>query len=169
MKIRTETPKDYKAIYEINHLAFKQENESQLIGKLRASNSFIQELSLVAEEDGKIIGHILFSKIKIIGDQTYESIALAPMSVHPDLQKKGIGSQLVTTGLQKVKEVGFEHVIVLGHKDYYPKFGFQKASDWNVRCPFEVPDEVWMAIELVAGSLEGKSGVVEYPEEFMEV
>ncbi|MGK0308678.1 MAG: putative N-acetyltransferase YhbS, partial [Urechidicola sp.] len=76
-------------------------------------------------QDGKIIGHILFSKIKIIGEQTYPSLVLAPMSVHPDFQNKGIGSQLVTIGLQIAKNLKFEHAIVLGHKDYYPKFGFQ--------------------------------------------
>lgn len=168
MKIRQETPADYQAIYKINHLAFKQENESKLIDKIRLGNTFIPELSLVAEKEGKIIGHILFSKIKINGTNSYPSLALAPMSVHPDFQKQGIGSQLVTKGLQIAKKLNFEHVIVLGHKDYYPKFGFQKASTFKIKCPFEVPDEVWMGIELVQGSLDRKSGVVEYPSVFME-
>lgn len=169
MKIRQETSEDHHTVYEINHLAFGQENESRLIEKIRKGETFVPELSLVAEEDGKVIGHILFSKVKIKGKKTYESLALAPMSVHPDFQKKGIGSQLITIGLQKVKELNFEHVIVLGHKDYYPKFGFQKASTWNIRCPFEVPDEVFMAIELVEGSLKNKEGTVEYPPVFTEV
>ena len=169
MKIRQETPHDFKSIYNINHLAFEQEGESQLIEKIRKGDTFIPELSLVAEQDGKIIGHILFSKINIIGEQTYPSLALAPMSVHPDFQNKGIGSELVTIGLQIAKKLNFEHVIVLGHKDYYPKFGFQKASTWNIRCPFEVPDDHFMAIELVEGRLEDKGGLVEYPPVFYEV
>ena len=169
MKIRQETPQDFKSIYNINHLAFEQEGESQLIEKIRKEDTFIPELSLVAEQDGKVIGHILFSKIKIIGEQTYPSLALAPMSVHPDFQKKGIGSELVTIGLQIAKKLNFEHIIVLGHKDYYPKFGFQKASTWNIRCPFEVPDDHFMAIELVEGKLNNKGGLVEYPPVFYEV
>jgi putative acetyltransferase len=169
MKIRQENPQDFKAVYSINRLAFEQEGENQLIEKIREGDTFIPELSLVAEQDGKIIGHILFSKIKIIGEQTYPSLVLAPMSVHPDFQNKGIGSELVTIGLQIAKNLQFEHIIVLGHKDYYPKFGFQKASTWNIRCSFEVPDDHFMAIELVDGSLKNKSVLVEYPPVFYEV
>ncbi|MFK7771729.1 MAG: GNAT family N-acetyltransferase [Saprospiraceae bacterium] len=169
MKIRQETPLDFKSVYTLNHLAFKQEGESQLIEKIRMGDTFIPELSLVAEQDEKVIGHILFSKTKIIGEQTYPSLALAPMSVHPDFQNKKIGSELITIGLQIAKKLNFEHVIVLGHKNYYPKFGFQKASTWNIRCPFEVPDDHFMAIELVERSLENKGGLVEYPPVFYEV
>lgn len=169
MKIRQETPQDFQAVYEINHLAFEQEGESQLIEKIRKGETFVRELSLVAEQNNKIIGHILFSKIKIIGEQSVLSLALAPMSVHPDFQNKGIGSQLVTIGLQIAKNLNFEHVIVLGHKDFYPKFGFQKASNWNIKCPFEVPENHFMAVELVKGSLENKGGLVEYPPVFYEV
>lgn len=169
MKIRQETPQDFKSVYGINHLAFEQEGESQLIEKIRKGNSFVPELSLVAEQDEKIIGHILFSKIKIIGESTYSSLALAPMSVHPDFQKKGTGSKLVTIGLQIARNLKFEHVIVLGHKNYYPKFGFQKASKWKICCPFEVPEDHFMAIELVEGCLENKGGLVEYPPVFYEI
>lgn len=169
MKIRPETPKDYASIYKINHLAFEQENESKLIDKVRLGETFVPELSLVAEKKETVIGHILFSKIQINGTSYYPSLALAPMSVHPDFQKQGVGSQLVTIGLQLAKKLGFEHVVVLGHKDYYPKFGFKKASSFGVHCPFEVPDEVFMGIELVEGSLNGRGGVVEYPPVFMEV
>lgn len=169
MNIRQESPQDFQAIYEINHLAFEQEGESQLIEKIRKSETFIPELSLVAEQNNKVIGHILFSKIKIIGEQSYPSLALAPMSVHPDFQNKGIGSQLVTQGLQIAKKLNFEHVIVLGHHNFYPKFGFQKASNWSIQCPFEVPGDHFMAIELVEGSLENKGGLVEYPPIFYEL
>lgn len=169
MKIRQEISNDFKSVFALNHLAFGQEGESQLIEKIRRGNTFVPELSLVAVQEGKIIGHILFSKIKIIGTQIYPSLALAPMSVHPDFQKKGIGSKLVTIGLQIAKNLKFEHVIVLGHKNYYPKFGFHKASKWKINCPFEVPDENFMAIELVEGSLKNKDGVVEYPTAFYEV
>jgi len=169
MKIRQETPQDFQAIYEINQLAFGEVGESKLIEKIRKSENFIPELSLVAEQNNQIIGHILFSKIKIIGKKSYPSLALAPMCVHPNFQKKRIGSQLTTIGLQIAQRLNFEHIIVLGHKNYYPKFGFQKAAKWNIQCPFEGPRDYFMAIELVEGSLENKSGLVEYPPAFHEM
>nr|QNO42528.1 hypothetical protein MMHALIEK_00003 [Methanosarcinales archaeon ANME-2c ERB4] len=166
--IRKEEEKDHKQIYEVNKLAFQQENESKLIEKIRKSENFILELSIVAEIDNRIVGHILFSKIKIIGDSDYESLALAPMAVIPEFQKRGIGSELIKKGIDKAKELGFDSIIVLGHKEYYPKFGFQRASKWDMKCPFEVPDGVFMAIELTEKAFEGKAGTVKYPDEFNE-
>ncbi|MCW4032557.1 MAG: N-acetyltransferase [Candidatus Bathyarchaeota archaeon] len=166
MIVRREKEEDFKSIYEINEQAFKQKDESELIERIRNNKNFIPELSLVAEENGKIIGHILFSKIKIIGEKKYESLALAPMAILPELQRKGIGGRLIKEGLNKARELGFDSVIVLGHKDYYPRFGFERASKWDIKCPFKVPDEAFMAIELNIGVLANKSGIVEYPEEF---
>lgn len=166
--VRKEEEKDYPRVYEINKLAFEQENESKLIEKIRKGNNFIPELSIVAEVDNQIVGHILFSKIQIVGDSVYETLALGPMAVIPQFQKQGIGSLLIRKGIETAKELGFDSIIVLGHKEYYPKFGFQPASKWKIKCPFDAPDEVFMAIELVKGALEGKSGVVRYPDEFME-
>jgi putative acetyltransferase len=166
--IRTEGEKDYERVYEINKLAFQQEDESKLIENIRKGENFIPELSLVAEIDNKIVGHILFSKIQIIGSSVFESLALAPMAVIPDLQKQGIGTALINKGMKKAKEMGFDSIIVLGHSEYYPKFGFLKASKWNITCPFEVPDEAFMAIELTEKGFDGKSGTVKYPDEFME-
>ncbi len=167
--IRKEEEKDYKRVHEVSCLAFQQENESKLIEKIRKGKNFIPELSLVVEIDDEIVGHILFSRIKIIGDLVYDSLALAPMAVIPEFQKRGIGSKLVKKGIEKAKELGFDSIIVLGHKEYYPKFGFQRASKWNIKCPFEVPDEAFMAIELTKKAFEGKAGTVKYPDEFMEV
>ncbi len=168
MKIRQEQKGDYQKVYEINKQAFGQKDESMLVEKIRYGDSFVPELSLVAEQNGEIVGYILFSKIKIIGEAEYESLTLAPMAVLPILQKQGIGGELITTGLAIAKKLGFESVIVLGHKDYYPRFGFKKASLWGIKCPFEVPDEAFMAIELIEDSLKDKTGSVQYPEEFME-
>ena len=169
MKIRQEQRSDHKEVYEINKQAFNQENESKLIEKIREGENFVPELSLVAELNGEIVGHILFSKIKIIGEDEYESLALAPMAVAPEHQKQGIGGALVKTGLETAKNLGFESVILVGHSDYYPRFGFKRASIWGIKCPFEVPDEAFMAIELVEDSLKNKKGYVQFPKEFMEV
>lgn len=166
--VRKEEEKDYSKVYNVNKLAFKQENESKLIEKIRKGKNFVPELSIVAEVDNQIVGHILFSKIKIVGDSVYESLALAPMAVIPEFQKQGIGSLLIRKGIETAKKLGFDSIIVLGHKEYYPKFGFQPVSKWKIKCPFDVPDEVFMAIELTEGALKGKFGVVKYPDEFME-
>jgi len=123
----------------------------------------------VADINNRIVGHILFSKIKIIGNSIFETLALAPMAVLPEFQKRGIGSNLINRGMEKAKELGFDSVIVLGHKDYYPKFGFKRASKWNIKCCFEVPDEAFMAVELIDGALKGKEGTIKYPDEFMDV
>ena len=169
MIIRAETSLDHHSIFEVNKLAFGKTDESQLINKIRKGNEFISELSLIAILEKNIVGHILFSKIKIKDqDKEYTSLALAPMAVLPEFQNKGIGSMLVQEGIQKAKKLGFDHVIVLGHKNYYPKFGFEKASKWNIKCPFEVPDENFMAIELKLGSLNEVEGIVEYSAAFYE-
>ncbi len=121
---------------------------------------------MVAQIDNEIVGHILLTKIQIIGNEIYDSLALAPMAVLPEFQNRRIGSALVRAGLKKAKDLKFKSVIVLGHKNYYPKFGFQKASNWQIKCPFEVPDEAFMAIELIKNGLENISGIVQYPKAF---
>ncbi len=121
---------------------------------------------MVAQIDNEIVGHILLTKIQIIGNEIYDSLALAPMAVLPEFQNHQIGSALVRAGLKKAKDLKFKSVIVLGHKNYYPKFGFQKASNWQIKCPFEVPDEAFMAIELIKNGLENISGIVQYPKAF---
>lgn len=168
IRFRKEVKEDYKQVYEINKLAFGQDKESILIEKIRKGPNFVPELSLVAEKDNEIVGHILFSKMKIVGEIEYETLMLAPLAVIPELQKQGIGGKLVKKGIEKAIELGFDSIIVVGHKDYYPRFGFQKASKWGIKCPFEVPDGAFMAIELTEKALENKAGVVQFPEEFME-
>ncbi len=150
-------------------MAFQQENESKLIEKIRKGENFVPELSLVAKIDDEIVGHILFSRIKIVGDSILESLALAPMAVIPEFQKQGIGTKLIKKGIGQAKELGFNSIIILGDKEYYPKFGFIRASNWSIKCPFEVPDEAFMAIELTERTFEDKAGTVKYPDEFMEV
>lgn len=166
--IRQENRDDSNAVFEVNHLAFGRENEARLVGLLRESTAFVPELSLVATWDNVIVGHILFSKIRILNDDKgeVESLALAPMAVIPGFQQKGIGGQLIRHGLGKARELLYRSVIVLGHEDYYPGFGFVPAEKWSIRSPYEVPANAFMALELVPGGLENVSGSVKYPEEF---
>ncbi|MCO4292028.1 N-acetyltransferase [Solitalea sp. MAHUQ-68] len=166
--IKQESVDNIKAIYEINRLGFGQDNEAKLVDLLRNSNAFVPELSLVAFVDDQLVGHILFSKITIVDDHQneFENLGLAPMAVKPDYQKQGIGGLLIKNGLEKARELNYKSVIVLGHEHYYPRFGFAPASRWNIKAPFDVPSEVFMAIELVTDGLKGISGTVKYPKEF---
>lgn len=167
LTIRQENPYDHQAVYLVHQSAFGQDAESRLVEELRNGKAFIQDLSMVALIDKKVVGHILFSKIKIInGESSHDSITLAPVAVLHEFQNKGIGSQLIRTGLVKVRELGYRSVIVLGHKEFYPRFGFVPASKWEIKSPYEVPDEAFMALELVPGGLDGIHGTVQYDEAF---
>jgi predicted N-acetyltransferase YhbS len=168
--IKPEQQADIDDIYKLNKLAFGQENEARLVDLLRTAPGYVPGLSLVATAENTVVGHILFSKIFVVsGDARHETLALAPMSVHPHYQKQGVGARLITQGLENARELGFGSVIVLGHEHYYPKFGFVPASRWGIRAPIEVPDDVFMAIELMPGSLKNVSGIVEYPVEFSAI
>lgn len=170
LKIRQEQVEDYELTERVVKLAFanaehSDNKEHKLVSRIRKSNEFIPKLSLVATDNDKILGHILLSKIKI---SEAESLALAPVSVLPEYQNIGVGGLLITEALKDAKELGYNSVVVLGHPEYYPKFGFKKASLWGIKAPFDVPDEAFMAIELSGNALSEVSGVVEYPSVFFE-
>ncbi len=168
IEIRQEQESDNSDVYRVNCNAFERDEEARLVDALRHSEAFIPECSLVALLNDQIIGHILFTKIKIrnVNGESFQSLLLAPMAVHKANQQQGIGSQLVKAGLQKAKELKYSSVIVLGHEQYYPRFGFMPASRWGIKAPYEVPDNAFMALELTANSLDGVRGTVEFPKEF---
>ena len=141
LKIRTEQSKDYLKIAQVNKLAFGQENEATLIEKIRNSDRFIPELSLVAEFDHKIVGHIMFSYIDLVREETIKVLALAPVAILPEYQNRGIGSLLIKTGLEIAKTIYAPMVIVLGEPKFYARFGFEPAIDYGIQSPFDVPDE----------------------------
>ncbi len=169
--IRPEQPADIPAIHEVNHLAFGQPQEAVLVDNLRQSEAFIPGLSLVAIAENEVVGHILFSKIKITDDsgKAHDSLALAPMAVRPEWQNRGVGSELVRQGLAAARTLGYTSVIVLGHEHFYPRFGFVPAAQWQIRAPFEVPSAAFMGIELQSNALKEVSGMVQYAKAFEEV
>ena len=167
LTIRRETPKDIDSIRYVNEQAFGQKEEAEIIDKLRKRD--VVTLSLVAVQADQIVGHILFSPVSVESEySSFEAITLAPMAVLPEYQRKGIGSQLVRVGLEECLRLGHEIMVVLGHPDYYPRFGFVPASTYSIKCKYDVPDEVFMALELRQGALSGRSGVVKYQPEFNE-
>ena len=165
--IRQENKNDYEEVYNVIKTAFETAehsdgNEQDLVVALRKSDNFIPELSLVAVMDNKIVGYILFTKIKI-GKQ--EELALAPIGVLPEYQKQGIGRTLIQEGNKKAKELGYHYSVVLGSDKYYPKFGYVSAKEYGIVAPFDVPDENFMAIKLNDTDIEIK-GIVQYAKEF---
>ncbi len=165
VSIRREMSKDIDSIRHLNEQAFGQKEEAEIVDKLR--NRGAVTLSLVAVQDDQIVGHILFSPVTIESESTnFEAVALAPMAVLPAYQGKGTGSQLVRSGLEECQRLGHEIVVVLGHPDYYPHFGFILANPKGVDCEFEVPEEAWMILELRQGALAGRSGKVKFQPEF---
>ena len=174
IKIRQEESNDYPVVFKIIEEAFKtleisNHQEHFFVERLRKSDAFIPELSLVALLDDKIVGHIVLSKINIKNEEKeFQTLILAPVSVLPEYQNQGIGSQLIIEVHKKAIELGFTSVILVGHEDYYPRFGYKKAVGFGIKQPFDVPEENNLVIELVENGLNNVSGTVEYPKYFFE-
>jgi putative acetyltransferase len=164
MTIRTETAGDAPAIHAVNAAAFGQNAEADLVDALREQADPI--ISLVADDDGAVVGHILFSPVTLSNHADLRIMGLAPMAVLPSHQRRGIGSALVRAGLERCAQIGGVAVVVLGHADFYPRFGFVPASRFTIACTYDVPDDVFMAIELTPGALAGRSGTVRYHQAF---
>jgi putative acetyltransferase len=163
--IRPETSADRPAIRTVVAAAFGQPAEADLVDALRDNGGVT--LSLVAEREGEIVGHILFSPVTVeSGGGAFAALGLAPMAVAPSCQRQGIGSRLIRAGLEECRRVGHEVVVVLGHPEYYPRFGFVPSKPLGIRYVDEVPDDVFMVLELRRGALAGRGGVVRYRPEF---
>ena len=166
--IRDEEPHDIPDVRNVNVEAFGQCQEARLVDLLRVGNEVM--LSLVAEVDGRLVGHILFSPVRLpAADHEPPGAGLGPMAVLPGFQSAGIGSKLVREGIQRLRTLGCPFVVVLGHQWYYPRFGFAPASRFHVRCEWEVPDDAFMLLPLDETALAGASGIVRYREEFSSV
>lgn len=163
--VRPEKEEDYSDVRKVNELAFGQPNEANLVDALRErAHPYI---SLVAMVDEKIVGHIFFSPVTIQSDDnSFTAMGLAPMAVLPALQKQGIGSLLVREGLKECLRIGQDIVVVLGHADYYPRFGFVTAKEKGLISEYEVPDKYFMVAELTPNALNSRKGLVVYHSEF---
>lgn len=167
MILRDEHPRDHAAVRAVNEAAFDTAAEADLVDTLHGQAHPI--VSLVAEVDGEVVGHILFSPVTLDGHPELRLMGLAPTAVAPAHQRKGIGSALVHAGLERCRQLGVGAVVVLGHPSYYPRFGFAPSVRFGIRSEFEAPDEAFMLIELQPGYLPGACGVVRYHAAFKEV
>jgi putative acetyltransferase len=163
--IRGEEPRDAAAVRRVNELAFGQPTEANLVEALRDSGAVL--LSLVAEVEREVVGHILFSPVVIDGPNgRFGAAGLGPMAVVPERQRTGLGGRLVRSGLDRLHHARVEAVVVVGHPAYYPRFGFVPASRFGIRWEHPVSDGAFMAAELRGGALAGHAGVVRYRPEF---
>ena len=175
-RIRQERPEDIPTVKVLIESAFRDVAESDhkehlLVERLRHSEAFIPELSLVAESPkGEIVGHILLTRVRIVSAAGKETLSLgvAPLSVLPAWQRMGIGSALVLEAHRCAAALNYRSAVLLGHKDYYPRFGYRKAMEYGIEFPFDVPSEYCQVIELIPGALKSMNGLVRYPAAFYE-
>ena len=168
--IRVEEEADRAAVFGVNEGAFGKRDEADLVEALRDGDGVV--LSLVGVLDGRIVGHVLFTPVTLEMDEggTAKSpgfgVALGPVAVLPEFQNEGFGSRLIRAGIERCQAAGYGFMVVLGHSDYYPRFGFRPSVAFGIRCQWQVPPEAFMVMELEEGMLENKAGLVKYRSEF---
>lgn len=170
MQIRPEKLQEYRLVEQIHTLAFGSPKEAAVVARVRQSPHYIPELSLVALEKGQVIGHVLFSYVGLEGDHRVmrKVVVLAPLAIHPDFQNQGAGRLLVVVGLRRLEAMNAPLVLVRGHASYYPKFGFVPSVKLDIRPPFAITEEEYMAKPLPGYTPEYR-GTVRYPAAFAEV
>jgi putative acetyltransferase len=165
--IRPEKPEDSTFVYAVIERTFKRDAEAKLAEKLRRNCA--DHLSLVAENNGTIVGHIMFTPVIIQNGKKIQGMGLAPMAVLPSMQRKGIGTMLIKAGLKLLEKKSCPFVIVLGHPEYYPRFGFQPASMLKIKSQWDgVPDEAFMIKILDHKAMQNVSGIASFRDEFSE-
>lgn len=167
MLIREEEKTDWAAVYAVNVAAFPTPAEAHLVEALRQQAELV--ISLVAIEDQAVVGHIMFTPVTLLGHHDLSLMGLAPMAVAPEHQRKGVGSALVIAGLERCKQMSVGGVVVLGHPGFYPRFGFLPSIRFSLISEYDVPEDVFMALELEAGYFQSVSGTIKYHSSFSEV
>jgi predicted N-acetyltransferase YhbS len=168
LKIRPEQPSEYGFLHSFIKVAFetaevKNGDEQNYVDRLRASDGYIPELALVAEEAGEIVGHIMLTKTFVLtGTSRVEALLLAPLSVKLSHRRQGVGSKLVQEGFRVAKQMGFQSIFVVGNPKYYGRFGFRSTARFGIRHVPEIPEPYVMGIELLPNALAGVSGTVNF-------
>lgn len=164
MQIRTEREEDRTGVRAVNESAFATPAEADLVDALRGQARPV--VSLVADDQGAIVGHILFSPVLLTGHPDRKIMGLGPMAVLPEHQRKGVGSALVAAGLEACEKLGYGAVVVLGDPEFYRRFGFVPSTQFAIRCEYEAPEGAFMVKELRPGNLRGATGTIKYHAAF---
>ncbi|HUT31135.1 MAG TPA: N-acetyltransferase [Sedimentisphaerales bacterium] len=165
---RAEQIGDETAVRVLNEQAFGQPNEANIVDALRERGAVV--LSMVATDNDKLVGHVLFTEAIVTDAHSpFRALGLGPMAVLPSYQRRGIGSSLLRGALDECRELEYDAVVVIGHPEFYPRFGFGPAKLKGIRCEFDVPDDAFMVLELREDALAGRTGVVKYQPEFLEI
>jgi putative acetyltransferase len=164
MDIRDERPADGRSIRQVNRRAFGRDQEANIVDALRSNGATL--LSMVAVDEDDVVGHVMYSPVAV-GDMT--GAGLGPMAVVPERQRQGIGSDLVTTSLERLRSAACPFVVVVGHPAFYPRFGFKPASPYGISCEWPVPDEVFMIVVLDSLQMQSVRGMARYRPEFSTV
>ena len=168
--LRTETPPDHAAVRRVHEGAFATAAEAKLTDLLRMSNSFVPELSIVAEIDGELVGHVILTHATIEGrPDVTDFLVLGPIGVLPEKQKMGVGSALMNDALQRASSAGFRAVALIGHPTYYSRFGFLPGARFGLRSTYDVPEDVFMVCPLIENGLDAIRGTLLFPAEFGSV
>lgn len=167
IRIRPETDADMADVFKVNAATFPTAAEAKLVDSLRGSaDSFI---SLVAVDEQDVIGHIMFTPVFLESFDKLRLMGLAPMAVSPALQRCGIGTKLIKAGLKRCTELDVGAVAVLGHPEYYPRFGFRPSSQWGIKSEYDVPEDVFMMMELSPAYLQNYQGIIRYNAAFADI
>ena len=167
MRVRPEEERDWAAVHDLNAAAFASRAEADLVDVLRHGARPI--VSLVADAGAAVVGHLMLSPVSLPGHPALSIMGLGPMAVAPGRQRGGIGSALVRAGLAACAQLGVPAVVVLGHPEYYPRFGFAPAARFGIACEYEAPVEAFMLLELHPGVMQGVTGTVRYHAAFATV
>jgi predicted N-acetyltransferase YhbS len=172
--IRVERSGDFEQVDALLDHAFRDDkysrgDEGHMIRMLRESDNYLEDLSIVAERHGRIIGYVMLVPASVNGfPDALPSLVLAPVAVLQEYQGRAVGSRLVEFAIERARDLGYGSIFVFGHPAYYPRFGFKPASLWGITAPFEVPDESFMSLELVDGALEGVHGLLDVSPIFQQ-
>lgn len=168
ISFRDVTDTDGAAIWQVVEQAFGRRDEAILTEQLIRQGK--GTVSMAAVLDNRIVGHILYSQATVESPAgNFTILCIAPVSVLPQYQRQGIGSSLIRESLERCRSLGYEVVVLVGHPEYYPRFGFVRASSFGLKCEFEAPDQAWMALELRPGALASRTGIVKFQPEFQDV
>jgi putative acetyltransferase len=162
--VREEQPDDIPSIREVNQRAFGQDQEANIVDALRANGAAL--LSLVATVEGRVVGHIMYSPLRV---DDLIGAALGPMAILPEYQRRGVGTSLVEAGNRQLSQQGLPFIVVVGHPEFYPRFGFTPASRRHISSEWSLPDEVFMILVLDEARMSGVTGVARYRDEFSTV